>query len=100
MRVVIHVLYAYCQSYSDIRGYSDKGGGEGGRVVIRVLYAYCQSYSDIHGYSDKGRGGKGGNPRTLCVLSELLWISEWTADKTQHHWTCRQHEFLRPTIRH
>ena len=20
------------------------GGGEGGRVVIRVLYAYCQSY--------------------------------------------------------
>ena len=43
MRVVIRVLYAYCQSYSDIHGYSDKGG-EGGRVVIRVLYAYCQSY--------------------------------------------------------
>ena len=51
--MVIRVLYAYCQSYSDIRGYSDKGG-EGGRVVIRVLYAYCQSYSDIRGYSDKG----------------------------------------------
>ena len=51
-RVVIRVLYAYCQSYSDIRGYSDKGG-EGGRVVIRVLYAYCQSYSDLRGYSDK-----------------------------------------------
>ena len=36
VRVVIRVLYAYCQSYSDIHGYSDKGG-EGGRVVIRVL---------------------------------------------------------------
>ena len=24
------------------------------RVVIRVLYAYCQSYSDLCGYSDKG----------------------------------------------
>ena len=44
-------------SYSDLRGYSDKVG-EGGRVVIRVH-----------------------------VLSELLWISEWTADKTRHHWT-------------
>ena len=54
MRVVIRVLYAYCQSYSDLRGYSDKGGGGGGRVVIRVLYAYCQSYSDLRGYSDKG----------------------------------------------
>ena len=55
--MVIRVLYAYCQSYSDLRGYSDKGGGEGGRVVIRVLYAYCQSYSDLRGYSDKGGGG-------------------------------------------
>ena len=53
--MVIHVLYAYCQSYSDLRGYSDRGG-EGGRVVIRVLYAYCQSYSDLRGYSDKGGG--------------------------------------------
>ena len=59
--MVIRVLYVYCQSYSDLRGYSDKGGGgEGGRVVIRVmyafrvLYAYCQSYSDLRGYSDKG----------------------------------------------
>ena len=50
--MVIRVLYAYCQSYSDLRGYSDKGGGV--RVVIRVLYAYCQSYSDLRGYSDKG----------------------------------------------
>ena len=41
------------------------------RVVIRVLYAYCQSYSDLRGYSDKG-GGEGGNPRTVRVLSELL----------------------------
>ena len=32
-------------------------GGEGGRVVFRVLYACCQSYSDISGYSDKGGGG-------------------------------------------
>ena len=55
MRVVIRVLYAYCQSYSDLRGYSDRGG-EGGRVVIRVLYAYCHSYSDLRGYSDKGGG--------------------------------------------
>ena len=69
MRVVIRVLYAYCQSYSDLRGYSDKGGGV--RVVIRVLYAYCQSYSDLRGYSDRG-GGEGGNPHTVRVLSELL----------------------------
>ena len=53
MKVVIRVLYAYCQSYSDLRRYSDKGGV---RVVIRVLYAYCQSYSDLRGYSDKGGG--------------------------------------------
>ena len=31
-------------------------GGEGGRVVIHVLYAYCQSYSDLRGYSHKGGG--------------------------------------------
>ena len=67
--MVIRVLYAYCQSYSDLRGYSDKGGGL--RVVIRVLYAYCQSYSDLRGYSDK-EGGEGGNPHTVRVLSELL----------------------------
>ena len=67
--MVIRVLYAYCQSYSALCGYSDKGGGV--RVVIRVLYAYCLSYSDICGYSDKG-GGEGGNPRTVRVLSELL----------------------------
>ena len=76
VRVVIRVLYAYCQSYSDLRGYSNKGD-EGGRVVFRVLYAYCQSYSDLRGYSDKGKGqgggrGEGGNPRTVRVLSELL----------------------------
>ena len=69
MRVVIRVQYAYCQSYSDLRGYSDKGGV---RVVIRVQYVYCQSYSDLRGYSDKGGGGEGGNPRTVRVLSELL----------------------------
>ena len=42
------------------------------RVVIRVLYAYCQSYSDLRGYSDKGGGGEGGNLCTVRVLSELL----------------------------
>ena len=42
MRVVIRVQYVY--SYSDLHGYYDKGGV---RVVIRVLYAYCQSYSDL-----------------------------------------------------
>ena len=30
-------------------------GGEGDRVVFHVLYAYCQSYSDLRGYSNKGR---------------------------------------------
>ena len=30
------------------------GRGEGGRVVFCVLYAYCQSYSDLRGYSDNG----------------------------------------------
>ena len=89
--MVFCVLYAYCQSYSDLRGYSNEGGvrvigwysvlctrtvrvtltyadtltrgGEGGRVVIHVLYAYCQSYSDLRGYSDKGGA--------VRVLSEL-----------------------------
>ena len=64
-------MYAYCQSYSDLRGYSDKGKGrwysvyctrtvrvqrytltrgvEGGMVVIHVLYTLCQSYSGVHG---------------------------------------------------
>ena len=44
------------------------------KMVIRVLYAYCQSYSDLRGYSEKGGGGggEGGNPRTVRVLSELL----------------------------
>ena len=53
--MVIHVLYAYCQSYSDLRGYSDKGGGgvgEGGNPhTVRVL---SELYSDLRGYSDKG----------------------------------------------
>ena len=43
-RVVIRVLYAYCQSYSDFADTLTRGG-EGGKVVIRILYAYCQSYS-------------------------------------------------------
>ena len=64
---------------------------------MRVQYAYCQSYSDLRGYSDKGGGGgEGGNPRTVRVLSELLWISEWTADKTWHHWT----SLTKPTAKH
>ena len=74
--MVIRVWYAYCQSYSDLRGYSDKGGG------VVVEYAYCQSYSDLRGYS-----GKGGNLRTVRVLSELLWSPWWTADLTWHYWT-------------
>ena len=64
-RVVIRVRYAYCQSYYDLHGYSDKGKGrwysvyctrtvrvqicEGGRMVIHVLYTLCQSYSGVHG---------------------------------------------------
>ena len=43
--MVIPGEYTYCQSYSDVRGYADKGW-KGGRVVIHGLYAYCQSYSD------------------------------------------------------
>ena len=35
------------------------------RMVIRVLYVYCQSYSDLRGYSDKGGGVEGGKPRTV-----------------------------------
>ena len=67
--MVIRVLYAYCQSYSDLRGYSDKGGG-GGRVVIRVLYAVrVTPYADT---LTRGGGGEGGNPRTVRILSELL----------------------------
>ena len=38
--MVFCVLYVYCQSYSDLRGYADKG----------------KSYSDIRGCSDKGKG--------------------------------------------
>ena len=56
--MVVRVLCAYCQSYSDLRGYSDKGG-DGGGVVVCVLYAYCQSYSDLRGYSHKGGDGGG-----------------------------------------
>ena len=44
------------------------------------------SYSDLRGYSDKG-GGEGGNPRTVHVVSELLWSPWWTADLTWHYWT-------------
>ena len=65
--MVFRVLYTYCQSYSDLRGYSDKGKGrwysvyctrtvrvqrysdKGVRVVIHVLYTLCQSYSGVHG---------------------------------------------------
>ena len=48
--MVIRVLYAYCQSYSDLHRYSNKGGQlEGGMVVIHVLYTLCQSYSGVHG---------------------------------------------------
>ena len=70
--MVVRVLYAYCQSYSDLRGYSDRGVGDGGRVVVRILYAYCQSYSDLRGYSDKGDGGGVVVCVPVCVLSELL----------------------------
>ena len=35
----------------------------------------------------RGGGGKGGNPRTVHVVSELLWSPWWTADLTWHYWT-------------
>ena len=44
--MVVCILYAYCQSYSDLRRYSDKG--DGGRVVVCVRV--------LSGYSDKGDG--------------------------------------------
>ena len=47
MRVVIRVLYAYCQSYSDLRGYSDKGKG-------RWYSVYCTRTVRVQRYSDKG----------------------------------------------
>ena len=79
-RVVICVLYAYCQSYSDLRGYSDKGKG-------RWYSVYCTRTVRVQRYSDKGGGGgEGGNPRTVRVLSELLWSPWWTADLTWHYW--------------
>ena len=56
------------------------GGGKGGNPrTVRVTLTYADTLT-------RG-GGKGGNPRTVRVLSELLWISEWTTDKTRHHWT-------------
>ena len=55
-RVVIPGLSMDGQSYSGIRGYSDKWGGGGG-VVIPGLSMDGQSYSGIRGYSDKGGGG-------------------------------------------
>ena len=69
--MVIRVLYAYCQSYSDLRGYSDKGGV---RVVIHVLYAYCQSYSDIRGYSDNSGALRPGSEFEL-LRKLLLFIN-------------------------
>ena len=36
-----------------LKGGGGGGVGEGDRVVFHVLYAYCQSYSDLRGYSDK-----------------------------------------------
>ena len=42
----------------DARGYRCKGGGGG--VVVCVLCAYCQSYSDLRRYSHKGGGDGGG----------------------------------------
>ena len=42
-------------------------------MVIRVLYAYCQSYSDLRADTlTRGGEGEGGNPRAVRVLSELL----------------------------
>ena len=39
--MVFRVLYAYCQSYSDlhVRRYSDRGGG--GVRVVGWYFAYC-----------------------------------------------------------
>ena len=46
--------------------------------TVRVTLTYTDTLT---------KGSEGGNPHIVRVLSELLWISEWTADKTRHHWT-------------
>ena len=71
--VVIHGQYAYCQSYSDIYGYSDKDG-----VVIHWQNTYCQGYSDMHRYSDKG-----GREWTIHVLP---WTFRDTLDFKVGNW--------------
>ena len=36
---------------------TERRGGKGReRVTVRLQYAYCQSYSDLCGYSDRGEG--------------------------------------------
>ena len=48
------------------------GGGGGGRVDILGLSMDGHGYSGIRGYSDKG-GGEGGHPWTIHGWSRLLW---------------------------
>ena len=77
MWVVIRVLYAYFQSYSDLRGYSDKGGGGGVRVVIHVLYAYCQSYYGFQSGQLTKHGTTGHHSNyytTICVIIVVIFI--------------------------
>ena len=58
----LFVVYKTCNvagsevMVGDLRGYSDRRGGGGGRerVTVRVQYAYYQSYCDLPGYCDRG----------------------------------------------
>ena len=41
--MIIRILYVYCQSYSDLRGYSDKGGEGGNPRTVRVTLTYADT---------------------------------------------------------
>ena len=58
-----------------------RGRVDGIPCIVHVL-------SEFRDTLTRGRGGgEGGNPRTVHVVSELLWSLCWTADLTWHYWT-------------
>ena len=64
-------MYVYCQSYSGVRGYSDRGGNSG--VAVHVMYVYTARvtlvYRDHHGNT------------------EYLWMYMDNYDTTRQYWT-------------
>ena len=57
-----------------------RGRVDGIPCIVHVL-------SEFRDTLTRGGGGGGGNPRTVHVVSELLWSPWWTADLTWHYWT-------------